>query len=277
MICDTLVRYDFDEFMSYRTQTLEIPNNLKEYCINNNNLINIRSIFLTDLRNINTAVIDGCNPNEIIIKNVVREKLNKIDIKNYSKITDELETIEFVTKNMFKILANELIIRSISDNMAIKGISESLIYTHIIKRFIEKTDVFFIIIKELLMEYFDNFISSECTLDKNNQYLVDNYKGFMHFIGILYNKQIINEQFILNCINKTIDLIMNKESAEEIHNCLISFERLLTQLLLDKNLNESIMNALKNIRSIDINKLPRTTIIIYTNLLNKLNKNHFGN
>ena len=69
-------------------------------------------------------------------------------------------------------------------------------------------------------------------MDQNNQHRVNNYKGFMNLMGLLYAKKCFKQEIISKCLTKVCAIIVNDGLiAEECDNYFTGFERLSSQVL----------------------------------------------
>lgn len=243
---DTLVRYDYNDFKKYQNINNIMPDELKEHCLhNNNNTISIRTEFESDIIEIINSIMKGVNPNNILTKNIIREYLNKLTKANIQDYLDKFDSINY-TDDIMSTLINELIIRSMNDSISVKGfesdneITLSEIYAEIIhyhcKKYNADPNNFGNLTRKICQAYFDDFINPSKPLDKNNNYRVDNFKGFMNFIGILFKKNIISSKIILICINSLYNLIISKnKTLDETHNIFMAYERIINQIIIGYN------------------------------------------
>lgn len=279
---DTLIRYNFEEFSKFKEINDVMPQELQKHCIINNNCnIKIRDEFKEELIVVIDAMMKGMNPNNIMVKNTIREHLNKLTKENYSIILEQLETIQYTT-DILTTLATELIIRSMNDYVSAKGfennneITFTDIYTDIIVIFTNKNDKFGNIIRNLSKNYFDDFIDPTNSLDKNNLYRVDNFKGFMNLIGLLYRKKIMGGKVINYCLNSLQALILNeKKTIEEVQNIFMAYERLLNQILLSPDIKQYIEQIKlihnKLIENENKNRFKKFALVTHDKILEKIN------
>lgn len=284
---DTLLRYYYDDFNKFKNVNDMMPEELQKHCINNNNInVKIRDEFSHEIIEIIDAMMKGVNPNNIIIKNTIREYLNKLTKDNYKVIIEQLEQIQY-NDDIMTTLATELIVRSMNDYISAKGFESdnettfSDINTDIIVIFSKKTTdnekVFGNIIRDLCKNYFDDFINPNKSLDNNNLYRVDNFKGFMNMIGLLYNKKIIGQKVILYCLTSLCELMLNgTKTIDEVHNIFLAYERLVNQLLKleqDKDFLKKIkIFHTKLIENNNKTKFKKFSLVAHEKLLEKIDK-----
>jgi len=188
----------------------------------------------------------GINPNDITLKSMIRENLNKLVQGNYQTILEELKSLNYTCENHFALLASEIIMKSMSDPLACKGIetkqgqkSPSEMYVEIAREFSNfmiKNNETVIKFKTVLLSecrlHFDKFTDKNEKMDHNNPMKVPNYKGFMNMMGLLYNIGLIPHTIIDKCFNKISSLVLDTSlSSEECDNYYSGYERLMNRIL----------------------------------------------
>lgn len=278
---EVLIRYNLDDFFSFKNLNEYLPNDLEKYCLSNNNSkLTIRKEFYNELDEITESAFNKIDPNDILIKNTIREYLNIISKSNYEIILDKLKTIKFTNKNHFQILCEELTNRSMNDSIASKGIDLtndnnyiSEINTEIVKEFCKfyikvseengesHTIKFLKVITSYCQKTFLDFLDDTKPLDENNKHRIQNYKGFMNFMGLLYKKNIIKDKIIFVCMSSIINFIFDgKINKYECDNFIGGYIRLLNQILLsidynnDDNDNKSFIKSVLELSNIVIEK-----------------------
>jgi hypothetical protein len=245
-----------------------LPNELEEYC---SHKYRKDRMILDDLKRsmdeITQSYFQGINPNDISFKNVIRDNLNKINNNNYSVILEELKSLNYSSANHFMLLVSELILKSMNDVLASKGIDNkdnktpSEIYMSVAREFVgfcirsdvNDTDIHFknILSKEC-QRYFKEFTDKNTSMDRNNPHRVSNYKGFMNMIGILYNLGIFTKEIIQKCFNKISKLILNSGlSQDECDNYYNGYERLCNRVLhyFDNNVDSNTIEEFKIVKT----------------------------
>lgn len=260
MSSPVLIKYNINEIFSCMEDNILLSEELKKYC---SHTFNKNRSILEDLKQSMTQITEsyfhGNNPNDIAFKNIIRENLNKINNKNYNNILTVLKTLNYSNENHFMLLVHELILKSMNDVLASKGIDNkdtktpSEIYMSIANEFgglcIINSDtnanIYFknILTKEC-RQYFKTFTDKNTSMDRNNPHRVSNYKGFMNMIGILYTLEIFPNEIIQKCFSKISKLILNSGlSQDECDNYYNGYERLLNRILHHFDNNVSIENA----------------------------------
>ena len=246
------IKYSMDEIFACRDANCLMPEELEQYC---NNLYKSSMTMLIDLikpmDDITKSHSHGINPNDITLKNVIRENLNKINHSNYKIILEELKGLNYTSDTHFAMLASELIIKSMNDVMACKGIestkkdqkTNSEIYTFIAGEFTNyfiKQGANTIKFKTILFRecqlYFDKLTDKKEKMDNNNPHRHSNYKGFMNMIGLMYTNGLFPKDIVKVCGNKIIKLILSEGlserlSLEETDNYYSGYERLINRVL----------------------------------------------
>jgi len=84
----------------------------------------------------------------------------------------------------------------------------------------------------LCQKQYVEFMDESKKLDINNKHRVDNYKGFMNFIGLLYNRNILSGKIIIVCLLGIKKLIFESDWSEsESENLFSGYDRLASQLI----------------------------------------------
>lgn len=298
------ISYTLKQFMDYKDCNLMLPLNLKSLCNDLGGRLIIRDIILKEVGQVIDSFINGKNPNDIIFKNTIIENLNKINQTNYKMILDSFRKLSFTKYEHFLTLSLDILIRAMTDITGIKGVempegqkSLSELYADIIVEFSQlmikdnnNVEIKFItIFMNNCQKYFMDFLDPTKQLDSNNQYRVDNYKGFMNFIGILFNKNIISHKIILSCVIKINELMYTPQWAQweqnECENIYDGYRLLLNRIysfFSKTNLSEQKKEFIKNILTVHNNisvqnekftkKLRKFTMMSHKDLEMKLNK-----
>ena len=304
MDTEVLVRYDIKEFMGYKNQNDILPVELEQYCLTNNtNVLTIREEFETDIENIVTSILNGIDPNDILLKTTIRDILNKISFNNYEESLIRLKKIKYTNQNHFCILAQDIIDRSMNDPVACKGFNPSCddtfisdVNANVAKEFCqfcieegdnedETTDKirFKNTLTGLCQKQYVEFMDESKKLDINNKHRVDNYKGFMNFIGLLYNRNILSGKIIIVCLLGIKKLIFESDWSEsESENLFSGYDRLASQLIFNltqtKGKDADMLSALIKITEAigseneKNTKLRRIPMLTHENLLKDLYK-----
>ncbi len=288
--------------MNYKDVNMYLPFNLKPLCNDFGGTLIMRDLILKEVNNVIEIYMTGKNPNDIIFKNSIIEYLNKINQKNYTTVLDQLKKLSFSKYEHFVTLSLDILQRAMSDATAIKGIempdnqkSLSELYADIVVEFsqflIKENDKeikFITIIMDFCQKYFNDFTDPVKPLDSNNQYRVDNYKGFMNFLSILFEKGIVSQKIIHYCLNKIKDFTFTpqweKLGQNECENTYEGYRRILykvTQVYSKKTLQDndkSFIKALIEIHNLvktqndKLNKLRKFTMMAHKDLETKLSK-----
>lgn len=292
------ISYSLEDFMKYKDRNMMLPPNLKPICNDMGGILILRDVILKEIKVVIDNFNSGKNPNDIIFKNVIIENLNKINQNNYNLILDALRNLSYTKYEHFLTLISDLLTRAMTDNIAIKGIelpaeqkSLSELYGDIVSEFSslmikeKNVDIKFItLFLDQCQKLFIDFTDSKKPLDQNNQYRVDNFKGFMNFLGVLFRKNIIANKIILNCLDKLVKLMFNESWAQaESENVYDGYKRLIYNVYLYykkdgvKNDKEFIENILKIHSTIktqnDVNaKLRKFTMMSHKDLETKFQK-----
>jgi hypothetical protein len=296
------ISYNLDKFMEYKDKNNMIPPNLKPLCNEYGGTLIMRDIVMKEVHNVIDMFTSGKNPNDIIFKNSVIENLNKINQKNYALILETLKNLSYTKHEHFVTLSSDILLRAMTDITAIKGVempqgqkSLSELYADIVQEFLHllikennKEIKFINVFMDHCQRYFTDFIDPTKILDSNNQYRVDNFKGFMNFMGILFCTHILSHKIVNLCITKLRDLMntpqWNSWGQAECENVYDGYRRLVHYVFVNyskKQLEDSDKEFIKSILAIHnsvketndkLNKLRKFTMMAHKDLENKLTK-----
>jgi len=305
-----IIRFPFNDFMKYQDVNNMLPPQLIPLCnsveVNEkDDRVAIRGSLIHEINNIIDNVLSGVNPNDIVFKNNIREYLNKINAKTYQQYVDMLKNLNYSSEQHFAILTYELLIRSMTDTFAIKGLdmpkdqkSLSDIYADICGEFASffikdgDRDVKFLIkLLELCEKTFSDFVDQKKPLDSNNMYRVDHFKGFMNLLGLLFSRGLLSHKITLSCACKLKDLIFKSEwGQQECDNVFNGYKRMINQILtmhekkykeIDANSRAKSVEYLKSLQTIhnDIDnknkekpKLRKYTMLAHKDMAERLHK-----
>jgi|LakMenEpi02Apr12_1017379.scaffolds.fasta_scaffold01730_1 hypothetical protein len=297
---EIFISYPLEEFLKYQDVNNTMPLNLTVLCKDRGCKIYFRDSILKDVKNIIDNFRAGINPNDTAFLGSIREYLNIINNKNYVQYIDLLKKINYTSNGHFDILTNELILRAMMDMIAVKNISlpdgqksPSEIYADIALEFSSffikdnNIDIKFINkLMETCQKYFLDFTDITKPLDKNNQYRVDNFKGFINFLGLLFNRDILSHKITISCITKLKDLMFNIEwgqiESENIHDgyikflnqILITYEKKIKKQSTDLSYLESLEKIHIEISNLNdkYKKLRKFPMLIHKELENRFKK-----
>jgi hypothetical protein len=199
------------------------------------------------MSDITHSLSSGINPNDTMIMSSLRGELNKINSSNYQDILTVLKKINYTGEVHFSMLANELIMKSMNDILAVRGMDSnrnqmtpSEMYAKIALEFFnffiedgknEKVR-FKIVFLNLCKSYFNDFVDPRLRMDQNNQHRVNNYKGLMNMIGLLYSIKCFNKEIVIKCMESITRVIIKEElSIDENDNYYSGYGRLINQIL----------------------------------------------
>ena len=226
---EILVRYKLDEIMKYKKKNNMMTENLKKYCMNSNtSFIEIRPEFQTAIDVIINSRLNNEDPSNILMKQNITNILNKINSKNFTECLNNIKSIKCSGINLFKLLSNELIQRSMNDPVAtqifdpndndiyitdINGRIAKELYSQSILIENENENIVFgnMFIKELRKQFLE-FMDVSKKFDNFNQHRNNNYLGFMNFLGVLHNLEVLPKELTLSVIKTPLNkLVFNKD------------------------------------------------------------------
>ena len=296
------ISYNLDKFLQYKDKNTMLPHNLKPLCNEYGGTLILRDIILKEVENVIETFTSGKNPNDIIFKNSIIENLNKINQKNYVLILDGLKNLSYSKHEHFATLSADILLRAMTDVTAIKGVempagqkSLSDLYADIVLEFSQlmikennKEIKFITVFMEHCQRYFTDFIDPTKILDSNNQYRVDNFKGFMNFLGLLFCCHILSHKIVNLCLTKLRDLMnttqWNSWGQAECENVYDGYRRLVHYVFVnyskrqieenDKDFIKSIISIHTSVKEINdkLNKLRKFTMMAHKDLEAKLCK-----
>jgi hypothetical protein len=259
-----LIKHSIEDIFKCQENNCVMIRELSKYC--DHNLKTPRTILMElvkSMDDITKSHNSGINPNDIAMKSMIRDSLNKIVNNNYNVILEYLKSLNYTSENHFALLANEIILKCMGDVMASKGIDSSRpdqrtpseIYIDIANEFsaymieIDGNQIKFrnILAKEC-QQYFSNFMNKNEHMDHNNMSRISNFKGFMNMIGLLYAIGLFPIHIIEKCFERIIDLVLDASiSQEECDNFYCGYERLMNRLLFhfEKDPNTADKNLAK--------------------------------
>lgn len=251
-----ILTYTMAEIFGCRVDNMVLPKELEPFCHDKykRNQSQYEQQLINAMVDIAKSLNTGANPNDMAIMNIIRGTLNKLTQNNYPEILSQLKLVKYSSEQHFVMLANELVVKAMNDIIAIKGLetnkdqmTPSEIYVNILLEFSnyfiegdqkettdEKKEIhkFKNIVGVICQKYFKNFTDSKLKMDQNNQHRVNNYKGFMNLMGLLYAKKCFKQEIIFKCLTRVCSIIVKDGLvAEECDNYFTGFERLSSQVL----------------------------------------------
>jgi hypothetical protein len=259
---DISIIYDIEEIFNCRDNNYTVIDNLKKYFNKESTLADgeinydinkydesVLYELLGSMKEITESYLKGVDPNDIELMNSIRDNMNKINKNNYNDIIEGLKVLNYSNKDNFEFLANEIIVRSMNDNMASRGmesenkdnLTPSEIYMKVAIEFkkicieIDNDKIsFYRILIEQCYSYFNQYMDITKKLDSNNPQRVKNYKGFMNMIGLLYLNKMIPMKLVMNCYDTLVEIITNKKNSlehEERDNYYVGYARMTEKIL----------------------------------------------
>lgn len=263
--------YKLDDFLRYQKTNNLLPPELVPYLKQNDDSYVQLTNFNSQMENIINAITKGDNPNEIIFRNIVKFYINTINRNNYSDYIQKIKKLDYSSKTCIQYLVSELIICGLSCPISYKGynLNEKLNDDTVpeicadmckqISSFVisidDKEVSFYNEFLSLCQKYFSEFMKENKKMDEHNSQNADNYKGFMTFLGLLFNRDIIPFKVISICLTKirnnifisetdTIDKKYKicKHNSTEISNLYKGYEFLLSHVIFKLQKSEKTKN-----------------------------------
>ena len=295
------ISYSLQDIMKYKDKEANyfLPPNIKPFCNEFGGTLVFRESILKDSTQVISNFLSGKNPNDIVFKNRIIELLNKINQVNYQSVLQDLQTLDYKNQEHFTTLTQDILFRAMNDSVAVRGIelppdqkSLSELYADIVIAFSQlmikdnnKEIRFLTLILDLCQRYFVDFTNKIKPLDQNNQYRVDNYKGFCNFLGLLFQRKVINAKIIINCVNSIRDLIyLTSWGQLECENVYDGYKKILYKVITSFT-NTTITDADKKVlqeinkvhldikeRNEKTSKLRKFTMMVHKDIETKINK-----
>lgn len=258
-----LIKYNIDQIFSCQEHNKYISSELLPYCLNtDNHEKKILNDLMKTMDDVTKSHSRGINPNDIVMKQKIRECLNKLSVKNYNDILSELAGLKYTDEHHFVLLIEELMTKSMNDAMSTKSLdpkvgqkSLSELYVNIAKEMssfvIEKgtqTYQFKSILNQECKKWFNHLTDKSERLDNNNPGIVSNYKGLMNMFGLMYAMNLFPASNIKVCLNRILDRIIEKNDlidSDERDNYYLGSERLIHRILCyyQKHVDESTVTS----------------------------------
>lgn len=234
------ISYQYDELMMFKDINNVLPQRLVPYCVHNTTKEKYPTINMLDdqLKNIITSITKGDDPNNVILRTYIKFYVNTIHQGTYDEYLEKLKKLDYSSKENVHFLLSELIMCASRCAISVKGFSFQEDNKHktipeicadVTKEFsgiIIKTDTeeisFHSELVKMCQQYFLNYVDLNRSLDENNENTVENYKGFMTFMGLLYSKGVIGISIVGNCIEiiKRSIFCSHRQALNMIdHNC----------------------------------------------------------
>lgn len=246
---EVIVRYTLDEIMKFKDKNNMIPEELKEHCMQcNTSMVELRHEFESPINVIIKSRMNNEDPGDILMKQNIRDLLNKVNDKNFADCFGRLKTMKIVNTKFFKVLSIELIERSMNDPVATQNFDPSdddvyisNINARIARKFLTKSfqvseeksvafsDTFISILRSQFLEFMDSSKKfNNFNPHRNNMYL-----GFMNFLGLLHNMNVLPKELTPAIIKQPIKKLVFNEKwdvAESTH-AYVGLVKFIKQLL----------------------------------------------
>lgn len=244
-----LIKYNIDQIFECQEHNRCIPKALIPYCSNTDLYTqkNVLNELLKTMDEVTKSYSRGINPNDIVLKQKIRECLNRLSVKNYDDILSELTALKYTDEHHFVLLVEELITKSMNDAMSSKSIDPKVgqktlseLYMNIAKELSSfatskdgQTYQFKTILNNECRKWFNRLTDKSERLDYNNPSNVNNYKGLMNMFGLMYTLNLFPSTNIKVCLNRILDRIIEPNDLikeDERDNYYLGAERLIHRI-----------------------------------------------
>jgi hypothetical protein len=240
---------------------------------------------------------DNIDPNDSSLITYIREYLNKVCASNIDDMINKLKLLNYSTQKHFEVLAKELIIKSMNDAMAYRGLESKELTTSQICVKIAGYFYPFCLTGETKDGKDDNnnvkfgsVLGQECSkhfkilthvtkennglftafMNKNNQQRINNYKAFINLVGLLYVANLFPAKIILTCLSTIKKLILQSNlSQEECDNYYAGYDRLMVHIVSKFNAE---LNLLKEKQEDDITTADKAFIGEFFTVIDEVDK-----
>lgn len=242
------IKYTIEQLFACKDANCLMPKELEQYCNNRykSNMLILNEL-IKPMDDITKSHSHGVNPNDITLMNMIRDNLNKVNHANYDVILKELSSLHYSSANHYAMLASELIVKSMNDVLACKGMDNSKreqkttseIYMSIASEFSgyyikqgETTIKFKNVLTKECQKHFDILTDKNERMDQNNPHRVSNYRGFMNMIGLMYTYGLFTKDIVKACFNRIVRLITESGLPhDDCDNYYSGYERLMNRVL----------------------------------------------
>jgi hypothetical protein len=248
---EIVIRHTVDDLMGCYEENMFRTPELRDYYVDEKDRNTpIGQNLLDEMRNIIKSRTENIDPNDSSLMTYIREYLNRVCAANVDEIINKLKVLNYSTRKHFDLLANELVIKSLNDAMAYRGLESKDLTTseicvkiahHFYPFYLEDDEVSFgSVLGQLCSKYFKSFtqVSQEnngtitAYMNKFNQQRINNYKGLTNMIGLLYISDLFPAKIILSCLTTIKKLVIQSNlSQEECDNYYSGYDRLITHLI----------------------------------------------
>lgn len=252
---DGVVRYDMSEILDLMDTNRCRHSSLREYYVDNLNRNKDISTKTTDIMGkIIKLRCENVDPNDEVLMRSIKEYMNKLSIDTKNSIIEKIVNINYKTTHHYEFLVNEVIVKSMNDIVAYKGLeADGLIatdlYVMVIEQFygtsIDGVPFEYVLIKKI-KHYFDEYttvIDGRSNMNRNNTHRVNNYKGLMNLIGTLFVHDEEKYELLKKIITKVRDVITDYNlTQEECDNYYDGYDRILTHFIKRFNIDEEFID-----------------------------------
>lgn len=232
--------------MKYKQINNVLPQHLVPFCSHETakDVYPDISVFGETLNNIITSITKGDDPNNSILKNLIKIYVNMVHQGNYEEYLHKLQEQNYSSRENIHFLLTELIVCAASYPISVKGFQEDPkqksvpeVCADILKQFVKRVEIinekecsFHNELMKLCQQFFSDFVDLNKSLDENNQHTTEGYFGFMTVMGLLYARGIIGNRVVLDCldtIKRSIFCSSNLPKQLTSHNCEINCAKLM--------------------------------------------------
>lgn len=237
--------YSYDEFIKYKTINNVLPQHLVPFCSHESarDIYPDISVFGDTLNNIITSITKGDDPNNSVLKNLIKINVNMVHQGNYEEYLQKLQEQSYFSKENIHFLLTELIVCAASYPVSVKGFQEDPkhksvpeVCADILKQFTKRVEEidgkpvsFHNELMKLCQQFFSDFVDLNKSLDENNIHTTEGYFGFMTVMGLLYTRGIIGNKVVIDCLETiTRSIFCSSHLPVELisHNCAINCAKL---------------------------------------------------
>jgi hypothetical protein len=283
---ENIISYPFEEFISHQKTNCILPQHLERLCGEAFAKPTI-SIYSEPLYEIISTILQGQDPNDINIKNQIKYCIIALDSSRYDAQLEKIKQLSIKNKSNCIFLATELINcittcplsvkgfifkSDTTDNKSIPEVCADLIRDYgTYDKNINDSLNFTIELLKIANEKFKLYMSDDISMDENNVYTSESYKGFMTFIGLMYSHNIIGSEIVTQCLTKIKNVLFFTENQKykrsqcECANYYKGYEFLLSHI------NNHISSIINKIPIAESNEISEDDVIHIKKLCTHIN------
>jgi len=215
-----VLSYRLSDFLKYKDDYTDAPQNLIPYFYNGKRFENpsIRP-YIDQLEAVNALSSGDSEEKSKLFIRTIKFCLNTMNKKNYDKCTEQLGSLDYSNEANVSILVHELILCGMRCPMAVKGLQNirdgdspvCILCADMINHLAKIKQGILAGILGACKKFLMDFVNLSNAMDENNENTVDNYKGFMTLVGLIYTRGVIPGCIVLEFVDLVKRTIFNSK------------------------------------------------------------------